>query len=232
MLVGPRTEYALFGLSLLTACSAETHRGVEVRLVSRQGEVSTLATLPALDGVVRLDALSWAYTEVELSPCVRTVSRAYDLLVPNARAHGTSTPTRLAAPIVQSLESRGPLPLGTLRPPATRYCAVNVTLAAADRDAAGLVHNPAMLEKSFEIRGTVGDGATPPREFAGSTAASARARVPVELDLESGAREVTLSIARDPARWFVDVTRETLTGPAFSEILLQKFAGSTQVLVD
>jgi hypothetical protein len=232
MSVGSPSRCLFAGL-LLAACSSETQRGIEVRLLSEPGELSTPATVRTLnDAVVRLDALSWTYTEVELVPCTTLSRRAYDWLVPNAQAHGASTATRLSAPVVQSLGSREPAVFGVLRPPAARYCALKVTLAAADEDAAGLSQNPSMLAKSLDVRGAFGDAAPSLRDFASSTSASAHASVPLDLDLESEPRDVALALTRDPAGWFTHLDPEAGPGPALSEGVLQRFAASTRVRAD
>lgn len=106
--------------------------------------------------LIRLDAAYVTLSSLELVACdvaARVRPRGWRSV---AWAHGTSTPTLLASPFVNGLErpDMEPAPLGVLKPPPGSYCALRVTLAPADVDAAGLPANQAVVGQTLWLQGS------------------------------------------------------------------------------
>lgn len=131
------------------------------------------------------------------------------LLMRAARAHVTTTPTRLGAPVVESLlaPSGERTALGRLHPPAGAYCKVKHAIFIADADAAGLPDDGVMRGKSLFVEGTYTSPGRETRPFRLTSTAS--------FDVESVVDATTLSIDGDhearvvlfktDERWFDDV---------------------------
>ncbi len=83
----------------------------------------------------------------------------FDLLVPQAQAHTTTTPTSTGEPyVINILNVDGGLgSIGSVSPPAGDYCGVDIDLLAADDDTNNLptgVGEPDMIGKTIHIEGT------------------------------------------------------------------------------
>ncbi len=110
--------------------------------------------------VVRLTR-GWVNVEsVEIFACPATAwERLLDALSPvaTARAHTPGSPTKIGTPHVDDLlrSDVQALTLGTLKPPADRYCRAAVTLAAADADAEGLPTAVPLTGNTLWLEGTV-----------------------------------------------------------------------------
>ena len=133
--------------------------------------------------VVRLTR-GWVNVEsVEIFACPATAwERLLDALSPvaTARAHTAGSPTKIGTPHVDDLlrSDAQALTLGTLKPPADRYCRAAVSLAAADDDAEGLPAAVPMSGNTVWLEGTVtpAQGGTP-QSFQLTSAAEAEADV-------------------------------------------------------
>ncbi|MFM7203937.1 MAG: hypothetical protein ACKO6N_24415 [Myxococcota bacterium] len=106
--------------------------------------------------LITLDAAYVTLSSLELVACelaARVRPTAWRSVV---WAHGTSTPTLLASPFVNGLERPDlePASLGLLKPPPGSYCALRVTLAPADEDAAGLPANKAVVGQTLWLQGS------------------------------------------------------------------------------
>lgn len=82
-----------------------------------------------------------------------------DLLLPQANAHTTTTPTSTGVPVVIDLLAvdGGPIGLGSVSPPAGDYCGVDIDMLAADADASNLptgAGEPDMIGKTLFIEGS------------------------------------------------------------------------------
>jgi len=110
--------------------------------------------------VVRLTG-GWVNVEsVEIFACPATAwKRLLDALSPvtTAHAHTAGTPTKIGTPHVDDLlrSDVQALTLGTLKPPADRYCRAAVTLGPADGDAEGLPTAVPMSGRTLWLEGTV-----------------------------------------------------------------------------
>jgi hypothetical protein len=132
---------------------------------------------------------------VEPVPCVSMGQRLWQRWSPlgAAWAHGTSSPTRLAAPHVVSLTDGARLELGRLEPPAGAWCAVHVALGPADADAEG-AEGTTMVGKMLELH--LDDGRTVTRRD------SVSFDLPFEsLTLGPSRLDGTVLIRVDAAQW-------------------------------
>jgi len=131
--------------------------------------------------VVRLTRGHVNVASVEIFACPSMAWRkVLDALSPlgTAQAHTEGTPTRIGEPHVDDLlrDDAQRLTLGTLKPPADRYCRAVVLLEAADADAVGLPASVPMEGSTLLLEGTVepaGGGAAQPFELASSAEAEA-----------------------------------------------------------
>jgi hypothetical protein len=191
----------LGGLALasLGACSAWSDPGVSVALEA-QPSVSVPDIAPG-DTRLRVDELRWTSSEIELEPCPGAFQSALHWLLPEAQAHGTSSPTELAVPTVVSATEAAAVPLGELAPPAGRYCGVRYRVAAADADALGLSRAPSMRGMSLHVRGTLlsVDGVEEPFELL--TGQPFERTMPIEFELSSAEPSVRLAIRCDVGIW-------------------------------
>ena len=212
------------------ACGTSSDPGVEVRVVSQPVALGSDAHVEsALGQEVALDAIEWTTAEVELLPCVSAWNTAMDWLIPSAHAHGVGTPTRLSVPTVERASTTDEVLLGTLAPPAGRYCGVRYRLAAADSDAHGLEVSPEMLGRSFGARGRFSEDGATTSDFAVESTRSRTAEYPIELELSESHRRATLVIARESASWFSSVDLTAASSEREAE-LLENFLGFTQVV--
>jgi len=127
---------------------------------------------------------------VEIFACPATAWRkVLEALSPlsSARAHTTGSPTRIGAPHVDDLlrDDALALALGTLKPPADRYCRASVSLHPADADAVGLPSAVPMTGNTVWLEGTVEPaGGGDPEPF--QLASGAEAEVDLQLVGSSG----------------------------------------------
>jgi len=189
---------------LVAGCGSSSDAGVEVQVISAPislGEPRVIET--DLGFEVRLDSAFWTSSEVELVPCNTALGRLARSWIRSAHAHGTSTPTLLASPIVESARSTEALALGRLAPPAGRYCSVRYALGPADADARGLDAAAHMAGRSFELRAAFRRPGEPYVDFEVESAALLETVSTLgPLDLTRRTSRATLRIDRDPRRWF------------------------------
>ncbi len=177
---------ALLGgaLSALLACGcgSSSEPGVSLRVVSRTvGLEAGTSVQNDLGFSFAVTTALFTNVAFEIVPCKSAARRLWDVAVPNARAHGVSTPTRLAVPRVEDAFATEPLELGELSPPAGRYCALSLEFGPADSDAEGLSVAPDTLGKSLLLRGNASSSSGTEGPFAIESAlaleyARARAR--------------------------------------------------------
>jgi hypothetical protein len=163
------------------------------------------------DEEIRIDALYWTTAELELVSCGSALTRALDWWVPTAHAHGSSTPTAIAAPTVESAQGSGDAVLGELAPPAGEYCALRYSLGPADADASGLAEHPEMLGKALLVRGALGSTGAPLEPFELSGASAVEATLPLSLDLTRADPQAVVRLTRDPGAAFEQLSLRGLT---------------------
>lgn len=123
----------VLALSLLAAgCSVE-QRGIEVP-VSFTGDAET-----------PLAELRLCISAVALEACEPTLSllgaRLGHWLLPSAHAHSASSALRIGVPHVLSAHDSEARLLGTFTPPPGDYCALKLSIGAADDDAEGVTED-------------------------------------------------------------------------------------------
>jgi hypothetical protein len=217
----------------LAACSAVSEPGTRVELVSSGSallagqEVST-----AGGGLLRVDELFWTVSELELRPCQTAWQSAASWLVATAHAHGTSSPTLLAVPTVQSATHDGDTALGRMSPPAGRYCGVRYQLGLADADAQGLAQAPDMLGHSFLLRGSVTAGAAEHETLQVESERTFDIELEVDFELSASSKDVTLRFTRGAQRVFQDIDFAVLTGVRRELALLEGLQAALTVEVE
>jgi hypothetical protein len=168
---------------------------------------------------------------IEIFPCPPSALRKVwnELGYGTAHAHTVSRPTRIGEPsVVPALQEAGTATvLGTLHPPATQFCRVQVTLAPADEDASGLPGEVEMVGKTLWLDGTRAAPSAAPEAFHLESAGIQEVGIdvgPWSLDEEAPARSVAITLA--PSSW-LDGVDLTSTTPAVAA--LAAVAASTQV---
>jgi hypothetical protein len=193
--------------------------------------------------VVRLTRGHVNVASVEIFACPSTAWRkVLEALAPigTARAHTEGTPTRIGEPHVDDLlrDDAQALTLGTLKPPADRYCRATVVLEPADGDAVGLPASVPMEGRTLWLEGTVepaGGGAAQPFQLSSSAEAEAEAQFlgsagspsPVPLDTAGTSRAGHVLLRYD--RWFDDVDP---LAPGAADALVSAIAGSLELQAD
>ena len=205
--------------------------GAEVRVVSSPSALSTGERLPSVPGQsLSVTEVQWTSVAVELVPCPTAARRLSSLLVGTAHAHGTATPTRLAVPTVEWASSTDDVVLGTLHPPAERYCELRYTVGAADADAVGIAQAPEMVHHSVLARGFDLSGDAPvPFEIAGQLAFEVLA--PLDIDVSHGER-ITVRIDRERARWFSGIDLAALDAADRARQFAENLRGSVTIRTD
>lgn len=221
----------------LCACSSESESGVHVELLSERS-VSAEQMLPARAGVLRVTELRWTSTEIELLRCPSALGAVQRWLLPEAHAHGNSTPTLSAVPVIVNGLSTEAAPssnrIGNLSPPAGRYCSVRYQLGPADGDALGLATAPDMRDHSFRLRGAAGPSEQELTELELSAVRVLDVTLPLELELSRDRPEVSLQFRLDPERWLAEVDAGALVdldGDG-AGALLDAFAAGLSVRVE
>jgi hypothetical protein len=193
--------------------------------------------------VVRLTRGHLNVASVEILACPSTAWRKLlEALSPvgTARAHTEGTPTRIGEPHVDDLlrDDAQALTLGTLKPPADRYCRGTVLLEPADADAVGLPASVPMEGNTLWLEGTVepaGGGAAQPFQLASSSEAEVDAQFlgpagspsPVPLTTAGIARTGQVLVRYD--RWFDGVDP---LAPGAADALVDAIAASLELRAD
>jgi hypothetical protein len=143
------------GLAPVTLPScAEDSAGIEVPVAYR-GETLTGEALDTADAQpVRLTRARVALHSIELRACPEsTLAQAAGLFAPSvARAHSSTSPTRIGVPAILNALSEDALHPGTFRPVPGEYCGLRGMLATPDEDALGA--DPASpLHAAAELHG-------------------------------------------------------------------------------
>jgi hypothetical protein len=154
--------------------------------------------------------------------------------VKSAFAHSMSSPTRLGEPGVISLTGTpdDAFLLGKLEPPPGDYCALTVSLAAADGDALHLPTDVDFVGLTLYVEGTYrkGDGQPVPFETSTDSALDGSPTI-AELSLgEDADTVVTFSIGSKGEHWFDGVDFETEANDAVAERVLENVAASLDVV--
>ncbi len=139
-------------------------------------------------------------SSLEVFPCPATGQRRWRALVPwgTAWAHETSTPTRLGGAFLLELSGEYALELGTLAPPAGRYCRARVVFAPFDVHA-GV--GPELLGRSLVLE-LAQPGAARTLESRSLRGADLELTPPLEL---AAGDEAVLTVELDAARWLEGV---------------------------
>jgi hypothetical protein len=148
-----------------------------------------------------------------LEPCAsvaKTLWRAINPL-PSAIAHGSSSPTNLAIPVVIAIAGpRAGIDVGTLEPPPDRYCGMNLAIGLADDDAVRLPDQD-MVGRSLRVSGEH-QGVS----FSVSSAASDHAHLTFAspLDLLDPDASATVTLSLDTSDTFDTVDFASVTAAA------------------
>lgn len=193
------SQLCLLGFaSLSVACGSSSERGVSLRVVSRPvGLEAGQRFENDLGQSLKIERAFFTTVAFELLPCKSALRTLWDLAVPSARAHGVSTPTRRAVPVVQDALSSESFELGELSPPAGRYCGLVLELGPADSDAERLDEAQEMLRKSLRLEGAAEGG-----EFELESSKTVESTLEIELRLDESERELTVTLEHDVQRWF------------------------------
>lgn len=213
----------------LGGCGSSSEPGVEVRVISEPARLVPDESLASVDGEeLVLSELFWTTTAVELVPCDSLAQKVWDVIVPSAHAHGVTSARRLALPVVERASAQEPFTLGTLRPPAGRYCSVRYEVGSADADAVGLESAPAMQGRSLDAVGEFRGRDSEPEPFEITSRVALHVLGPIELELSEANPHATVRIERSKLRWFVGLGRD-LDAAARERLLLDNLAASTTI---
>lgn len=224
----PTPLYLLATLSAFSvACASASSPGVSV----------AVAVSPSMDpgqsfllsnGAMRIDELRWTNAAIEIEACPNLGQAVMDWLVPAARAHGTSSPTRMAVPTLVTPTQQNPV--GELRPTPGQYCSARLEIGPADSDTLGLAAAPDMLGVSLFVRGAFDTGAAALIPFELRSDRTFEVTLDVGWELSSDQPSITLSSTLDVERWVGQLDPgELVLG---DEALLQAFQGSFAVTVE
>jgi hypothetical protein len=217
----------------LGGCGSSSEAGVEVKVVSAPSSLVPGQVWASVDGQeLRLSELFWTTTAVELVPCDSLAQKTWDVFVPKAHAHGVASPRRLSVPIIERASRREPLVLGTLRPPAGRYCSVKYVLGSADADAVGLDTAPGMLGHSVDARGEFRTSGTEPEPFEITSRSAVQLVRPIDLELSETTPRAVVRIERDEEAWFAGIALAELDAAERELRLLDNFAASIAIFVE
>jgi hypothetical protein len=212
------------------ACASSSEVGTRVLLVS------TGTALPAGEvvrtgghGLLRVDELYWTSAEIELTPCRAAWQRAADWLVPEARAHGQSTPMSMADPTVENAQTMRDVILGEMRPPAGEYCGLRYLMAPADPDAPGLSDAPDMFGRSFLLRGAFGSEGESLEAFELSRDVNLYVDLPLALELTRDHAQASIHFERDPELGFEGLELEGLPPAERDQALLEAFTAALTI---
>jgi len=217
----------VFGLS---ACSSVSEPGVRVELISEPslgGEPSGEAPTSQLE----IESLRWTSSEIELERCFNPVASLQDWLIPEAHAHGHSSPTVRAVPTIVSALGE-PASLGELVPPAGRYCGVRYRVAPADADAVGLLAAPHMLGRSLLLRGVAGPPGSAQPQLELASQKSFELTRPIELELSPEHRSASLHFGFDVQRWLEVLDVRSLVDRDSEDAILEAFQSSFEIWVE
>jgi len=146
-----------------------------------------------------------------------------------ARAHGVSTPTRNADPIVEALLDREPRVMGRLTPPPARYCRVKVGFGRADADARQVPEDRRIVGRTLRLEGaTLDDGA--PIALESELAFDAELSLATAIEVSDG-RTFTVHVRKAIDGWLdgVDVTGDPA---AAARRMAENVRGSLRVEID
>lgn len=202
-----------------------------MRVVSSPSALSSGESFESVPGqALSVTEVQWTSVAVELLPCPSAARWLSEALVGTAHAHGASTPTRVAVPTIEWASATDDVVLGTLRPPAERYCQVRYSVGAADADAVGIAEAPEMAHHSLLARGfDVSSDAPALFEISGQLAFDVLA--PVELDISHG-EHVTLRIERARALWFSGIDLASFDAAELARRLAENLRGSVAIRID
>jgi hypothetical protein len=212
------------------ACASSSEAGTSVSLVSTGTALRAAELVPmGGHGLLQVDELYWTSAEVELTPCRSAWQRAADWLVPEAQAHGDSTPMSMAEPTVENARTTRDVRLGEMRPPAGEYCGLRYVMAPADADAAGLSEARDMFGKSFLLRGALGSEGGPLEPFELSRGDSASVDLPLALELTPDHARASIRFERDLRLGFEGLELEGLSPAERDRALIEAFTASLTI---
>jgi hypothetical protein len=221
----------LLACSFCCACSASFEPGVHVELIS-QRTVAAGQELPAGSEVLRVEELRWTSSEIELEPCDSVYSSAVRWLLPEARAHGSSSPTRSASPFIVTATATDATLMGELEPPPGRYCSLRYRVAPADEDALGLTSAPDMLDRSFWLRGAAGPTTDDLRPFELVSRRALDVTLAVDLDLSTEHPQASVQFRLDPQRWLAGLSPSDLATGTGEVAFIEAFRAGLSVRVE
>jgi hypothetical protein len=205
------------------ACSGSSQEGIVVTLQAEAAKVPAASTFDTDLGYrVVLGKAYVNLSSVEIFGCDASSASFPDragrvlgelfALERSAYAHTEGSPTKLGAPLVESVfTTSGGVTVGELRPPPGRYCRVVQSLQAADADARGLPSDVSMVGKSFFVAGTYEKNGAIPVPFESESTASFDAATDLSFELSTtGTTSVTVRLSRDATHWFDGIDFATM----------------------
>lgn len=181
-----KLTFAAASIALISACSSSgsssSDDGTEVTLSAAPSPAIAAAMPAGLSKTFMNDlgdtiVITKAYLVIASATieteCGASFSAAAEgllnILIPQANAHTSATPTSTGEPVVINLLAvdGGAIELGELSPPTGDYCGVDIDMLAADDDAANLpsgagepdmVGKTIHIEGSYTLRATAGGG--------------------------------------------------------------------------
>ncbi|MEZ4230751.1 MAG: hypothetical protein R3B89_16360 [Polyangiaceae bacterium] len=217
------------------ACSSSSEAGVEATLM-----LSSVGEPPMRDGVrsfytdrgyqVQLSAGFLVLEHLELQPCVDGTALARMWAPAVAFAHTGGNPRRLAAPVLVDLTQRTrEFELGSIKPPAGRYCAFQQSLGPSDADTPGV--SPDRVGQSLRLELLVSGGTLDEsREVSLVSDSVFDGFYPLEpMLLDDAHRHVTLQIAHTGVTWFDGIDFATADDERVLQKFLRNFRDSVEV---
>lgn len=200
----------------------------QIDVVIAGGNDQTLETVTDAGMEVEATDLDVGVQSVELVTCDaingehRALPGFAELLTPDALAHGISTSTLSAVPVlVRALPERGGV-LATLTPPPGEYCALRIEIGPLDGDARDLGDETTMIGASIEAGGRYRAGdVTDWTSFHWSTAARATiSRAFAEpLVLGEKSRHLRFEVTPNVVHWFTSLDMSANDDDAARQLL-------------
>ncbi|MEY4548930.1 MAG: hypothetical protein RL685_5125 [Pseudomonadota bacterium] len=213
------------------ACSSHSSSGVHVELMSERSVVAG-EDLAAGTGLLRVEELRWTSTEIELLGCPSAFQAVARWLLPEAHAHGESTSTLSATPVIVNAVGTDSTRIGNLLPPAGRYCSLRYQIGPADGDALGLSTAPHMRDQSFWLRGAAGPAGGELQPFELISQRVLDVTVPVDLELSADQPERSVQFWLDSERWLAGLDAAALAAGGGEDALLEAFRASLSARVE
>jgi hypothetical protein len=230
-----------------TGCASSITEGVSTEVAF--ANTTTEASFRSDTGLqITIQEAYLALGAVELKPCAATSEMSPQSLEASgslgvaselaAQNHAVQSPTRLNRAWLEPLLGLDKLvTVGTLTPPAARYCSITLEQRAAPRGTLLESTNGTKVDSTFEIRFSVvleENGAPTTRTFVARTTAAVDRNKVIDVDLTQPKR-IRLSVRRDIRSLFVGITPSDLLAEddeALARRMLRNLDQSTTVRLE